>query len=171
MLKLGSRISLILLGILFLFHYSHSAHKFYVSTSSVTFLEDQSSIHITTKIFIDDMQDALRQTQHSIKLDPDSNPQLVDSLTLDYLKQHLLIKQNQKVLPLNFVGKEYDFDLATYHLEILTNSLIIDSLMITNTVLFDLFEDQKNIIHFKSNNYRKSYLLHIGKSSVTIPIK
>ncbi len=117
------------------------------------------------------MQRALRQRHGSIKLDPDSNLQLVDSLSIQYLNQHLIIKQNQHVLPLDFVGKEYDFDLGTYHLEILTRALTIDTLRITNTVLFDLFEDQKNIIHFKSNNYRKSYLLHLGKSSIVIPVK
>ncbi|MCY4216960.1 MAG: hypothetical protein OXC92_08275 [Flavobacteriaceae bacterium] len=142
-----------------------------MSTTSITLLESQNSIHITTKIFIDDMQNALRQFHSSVKLDPDSDLQLVDSLSLHYLNQHLIIKQNQNILPFDFVGKEYDFDLGTYHLEILTHSLTIDTLMITNTVLFDLFEDQKNIIHFKSSNYRKSYLLHFGKSSVLIPIK
>lgn len=117
------------------------------------------------------MQDALKQFHKSVELDPDVDQPLVDSLSFQYLSQHLMVKQDQKLLPFTFVGKQYDFDLGAYHLEILTDSLKIDTLIVKNTVLFDLFEDQKNIIHFKSNNHRKSYLLFRGKPSVLIPVK
>ena len=35
-----------------------------------------------------------------------------------------------------------------------------ETISIQNTIFFNLFEDQQNIIHFKNGNIRKSFLLH-----------
>jgi len=46
-----------------------------------------------------------------------------------------------------------------------------DSLVIENTLLFEQFEDQKNIIHFVNGDKRKSFLLNATQPAAQIALK
>ena len=41
---------------------------------------------------------------------------------------------------------------------------------IQNTIFFNLFEDQQNILHFKNGTKRKSFLLHLSKNMVSFKV-
>ena len=58
-----------------------------------------------------------------------------------------------------FIGKEYDIDIIQCYIEI-QNVKQVNSIEITNEVLFDLFEDQQNMIKTKINSKQKSFLLN-----------
>ena len=59
-------------------------HKFYVSTTSIKFIPDNRSLQITAQVFADDFEFALKKMASGIKLNPDNNADLVDSLTKKY---------------------------------------------------------------------------------------
>jgi len=57
-----------------------------------------------------------------------------------------------------FLGKEYEDDIALCYMEI-SDIKSINSVEITNSVLFELFDEQQNIIRTKINSKKKSFIL------------
>ena len=50
-----------------------SIHKFYVSTTEIELKKESKTLQITAKLFIDDLELLLQQTDKSLRLDKDSN--------------------------------------------------------------------------------------------------
>lgn len=141
---------------------SFSAHKFYVSVTQVNYSESDKSLQITTRIFIDDFEDALKKKYgKTLKLaTPDELP---DSNVFinEYLLQNLAIRINGKSVMPVFLGKEYENDVIKCYLEVEHIQLKkLKSIEIKNRILFESFDDQNNIVHFKINKLRKSFSLY-----------
>lgn len=70
----------------------------------------------------------------------------------------LKININGKESVIKFIGKEYDDDVVQCYLEIedVTN---IKSFSIENSVLYDMFSEQKNIVRTHINGKNKSFIL------------
>ena len=54
-----------------------------------------------------------------------------------------------------FLGKEVDIDATWCYVEIV-NITALETMTVTNTLLFDAFEDQINLVHVKANDQKKS---------------
>ena len=65
-----------------------------------------------------------------------------------------------------FIGKEYDGDIMRCYLEV-EGVKNIQSFEISNKILFDLFEEQQNIIKTKINSKEKS-VIQISQSHNTV---
>ena len=85
------------------------------------------------------------------------------------LKNKLQFSSKNTVFEFTFLGKEYRNDVSLCYIEIPLEE-IPEKLEIKNIFFFDIFEDQQNIIHFKSQGIRKSFLLHSDKETVTIEL-
>ena len=55
-------------------------HNFYVSTTSVRYVPNENSFQITTQVFLDDFESALRLNNNNIRLTPESSQVKIDSL-------------------------------------------------------------------------------------------
>lgn len=142
-------------------------HKFYVSTMTMEYKTEKKSLQITTQLFIDDVELLLQQKDPSIRLFPDSNPSEIDRLLELEFNNALQIHIDQKQVKYEYVGREYKNDVIQCYLEIeLLNP--IQKLKVSNKMLFNLFYDQQNIIHFKNKTFRKSFLLRSDNDSVEI---
>jgi hypothetical protein len=75
-----------------------------------------------------------------------------------YLKTKMIMKINGEEKTLNFIGKEYENDIVVCYLEI-EGVKNIDTFEIENTVLFDLYAEQQNIVRTKINSKNKSFIL------------
>jgi hypothetical protein len=128
------------------------AHKYYVSVTQIAFIKEKKSVQIISRIDVDDFEFTLRERyDKNIDLTTiDENP-IVDDYIQRYLKQKLEIKINTKEVDFNFIGKDYDNDQIVCYLEI-ENIASISTIEISNTLLFDLFQEQKNIIKLKIND-------------------
>ncbi|WP_027881126.1 DUF6702 family protein [Mesoflavibacter zeaxanthinifaciens] len=137
----------------------NTLHKYYVSITQIEFVEEQQSVQIISRIFIDDFESVLRKRyDKNITLDRGDDETQID----DYIKKYLLTKieisiNNQEVIP-NFIGKKYDDGIMHCYLEI-ENIKSIYTFQIKNKVLFDMFEDQKNVIRTNINNKNKTVVL------------
>ncbi len=147
--------------ILFLFPLliSSSSHKFYVSTTNVEYVKEEKVIQIITKIFTEDIEQAL-QTRYnaSISLDSNKETEVDETFLIKYLLQKIKIKVNGKSVVLNYIGKEYDIDIAKIYFEI-ENISELKTIEIENKVLIDMFSEQQNIIHLKTPESRRSLIL------------
>lgn len=134
-------------------------HKFYVSVTQFDYIEDRGELQITSRIFIDDLEKLLRERyDESITLAGDDEPDTVDDQIGKYLSQKITVSINGEQKTFEFLGKEYEDDIAICYMEI-SGITSIETLEIGNSVLFEIFEEQQNIIKTKINSKRKSFIL------------
>ena len=140
-------------------------HKFYVSTTSIVYKEQRQTFEITSQMFIDDMETQLRLYNKDIKMSPDSNVKLIDELIESCLRKYFQIEINKKNIDFDFVGREYKNDIIQCYIEV---TIPDNSKKITlrNRMFFNLFKEQQNIIHFKNQQKRESFLLHNESDTV-----
>ncbi len=134
-------------------------HKYYVSVTEIEHVEEQKSVQIISRIFIDDFEKLLRERyDKDVTLAIEDEKSTVNFYTEKYLKEKLKIKINNQEVEFKFLGKEYEDDIMISYLEI-KNIAKISSIKVTNHVLFDVFPDQQNIVRFKIYSKNKSFLL------------
>ncbi|WP_299368050.1 DUF6702 family protein [Winogradskyella sp.] len=156
-----SKLILIVLVSLLLVSYNKK-HEYYVSVTQIGYSEKDKSVQIISQIFIDDLEELLRKRyDETITLDPDSDSMMVDDYLQRYLSDKLNISINDKIERFNFLGKEYKEDIAYCYLEI-SNVPNVESIKLTNKILFDVFNQQQNIVRIKMKNKNKSFLLIMG---------
>jgi hypothetical protein len=130
-----------------------------MSVTQIEYIKDKQSVQLITRIFIDDFEKLLRERyDESITLADKDEPATVDLYIERYLGEKIKIKINNKDADLIFIGKEYDIDIVRCYLEI-EDVDEINSFEISNQVLFDVFEEQKNIIKTDINSKQKSFIL------------
>ena len=150
------KLFLILLLPLFAFT---TMHKYYVSVTQIDYLPEKQSVQITSRIFIDDFEKLLRERyDNNIALADNNESSTTDIYFEKYLSEKIKIKINGKEANLTFIGKEYDTDIVKCYLEIVGIKKI-ESIEISNQVLFDLFSEQQNIVKTKIYDKQKSFLL------------
>lgn len=145
-----------------------TVHKYYVSVTQIEYVKEAESVQIISRIFIDDFENVLRKRyDESITLAGKNEQKTVDLYIKRYLSDKIKIKINDKVVKFNFIGKEYDADIMICYLEI-EGVKRIDSFEVTNQLLFDLFEEQQNIVKTKINSKQKSFLLILQKDKALL---
>lgn len=137
-----------------------TVHEFYVTVTEIEYIEEKQSVQIISKIFIDDFEKLLRvRYDENITLDPSLKEETrIDFYIEKYLKEKIEIKINDSIKTLVFIGKEYKDENVFCYLEI-ENIETINSFEISNQVLFDLFDEQQNIVKTNINSKTKSFIL------------
>ena len=139
-------------------------HKYYVSVTDITYSEEARSVQIISRYFTDDLDNLLKE-RFGIEARLMSDEELKDAnfYIEKYLKDKFRIYINGELKSFKFLGKEYDTDLTKCYLEIENiDPGNLRSVRVENEVLFELFEEQQNIIHLKFPGKKKSFLLHRG---------
>ena len=145
-----------------------SLHKFYLSVTEVEFVEDKQSVQIITRIFIDDFERLIQERyDEAVVLAGKDESKKVNMYMDRYLKDKIQVKIDGELVDIHFLGKEYEEDIVYCYLEA-ENVKKIKDIEVTNEVLFDLFDDQQNIVKLKMNNKYKSFLLTPNKRSAML---
>ncbi len=145
-----------------------AVHKYYISVTQINYVEEKQSVQIISRIFIDDFEKLLRERyDENITLAGQNESESVDAYMEKYLKDKLVIKINGEPANLNFIGKAYDVDIAKCYLEI-ENVKHIETIEITNEVLFDVFSEQQNIVKTNIYSKQKSVILFPQKANVLL---
>ena len=135
-------------------------HPFHVSVCSIYHSPSEQTLQITQKMFADDLEEALNANAATATLDVlnPSDPAALESIIENYLREHLRIEVNGKVVEPQFLGYERE-DLALWcYLEV-NNVLSLESVRVRNTILTEAFDDQTNIVHVEYQGATKSMKL------------
>ncbi|WP_396590439.1 DUF6702 family protein [Allomuricauda sp. R78024] len=137
------------------------AHKFYVSVTNVEYSEKNASFQITSRIFIDDLEELLKERYDiNAKLATSDEAKVSDEYIKKYFKAKFAIELNGEIAQYSFLGKKYDNDVVLCYLELTdVNFSELKSISIQNEILTDMFEEQQNIVHIKWNGQKKSFVL------------
>ncbi|MDN5205569.1 hypothetical protein QQ008_29565 [Fulvivirgaceae bacterium BMA10] len=143
-------------------------HAFYLSVTEIQWESQNQPIALSTKIFTDDLEDAIRgHNGHPIRL---SNAALLkkhQTLVEAYIKDKLKIRINDQHLALIFLTSQNENDTVwiTFRIEYLGT---IRSFQIENKLLIELFDDQTNIVQLQISGERHYLKLNKTKQSGTI---
>ncbi|GGG52848.1 hypothetical protein GCM10011414_23110 [Croceivirga lutea] len=140
---------------------SFAAHKFYVSVTNISYAEETDALQVKTRVFIDDLEDLLKERYEiEAQLDTKDEAKLADFYIEKYLRSKFVIRIDGQPVAFNFIGKKYDVDVVICYLEFEQSGFKnAKSLSIQNEILTDLYEEQKNIVHLKWGDNKRSFVL------------
>lgn len=155
-----------LLGLLLL---NANVHPYHVSATELEYDPRSKRVEISTKIFTDDFEQVLNKLyrQKTDLADPKQKAQMT-ILVNRYITSHLVLKNNNKVLPLKLYGWEIDHEAVYVYTIAEAPAFNVKSITVENSVLYDLFDDQVNIIHFIYQGKRNSFKLVHPEAEATV---
>lgn len=122
-------------------------HPFYVSITDLVYKEDTKSVQIMHKVFVDDFEQTLNK-HYNVNLDilaMESTTDLNEMLE-DYYGKRFAVQIDGKDREIIFIGSELEENVLWIYQEIYKVRKPKE-FRITNTVLFDEFDTQSNLVH------------------------
>ena len=141
-------------------------HPLHLTSTELNYNSKTGTFEISCRIFTDDFEEILAKN-YKVKADLSavSKHKEMDQLVNKYMAAHLKLAANGKALQLNYLGFENEKEAVVVYLESAKlNGL--KKMETTHTVLYDLFDDQINIIHVTVNGKRKSSKLNYPHNSL-----
>jgi hypothetical protein len=149
-------------------------HEFHLSKCLIEYNTRESAIQISLHLFIDDTEEALRrQGLDKLFICTAKEDETAEEHLGAYLTQHLRLEIDGKSIVPTFLGKEVTEDLMGMwcYLEI-TGVQNMQELTITNEILMDAFEDQKNLVNvIGPGNQKGMFLFEKGESKESVTWK
>lgn len=150
------KLFLFLLPVFLLLSFSKAKHPYHVGSVEINYNQKSKTFQVTGRFFLDDLEDGLSK-KYGKPLhfnDPKYKAQLNEALK-NYCNEYFKLKTNNKFLNVNFVGYEEDQESVDIYLESESadNPKKIEAAV---SFLYNLFDDQLNIVHIIVNGERKS---------------
>nr|WP_299074693.1 DUF6702 family protein [uncultured Allomuricauda sp.] len=152
--------TVLILTVMLLFSFT-TLHKYYLSVTNMQYSEKNDSFQITSRIFIDDLEEVLKE-RYGINAElATSNEAKVSNAYIEkYFRAKFAIELNGEIAKYTFLGKKYEEDVVICYLELNNiNFTDLQSISIQNEILTDLFEEQQNVVHLKWKGQKKSFVL------------
>lgn len=131
-------------------------HPLHLSSMELNYITKGATVEISCRLFTDDLENALTKAfKVHADLSSAAKHAAMDELVKKYAAQHLQLKTGGKVIGLNYLGFEKDNEAVVLYIETVSVKGLKD-LEILNTFMYDLFDDQSNIMHITYNGNRKS---------------
>lgn len=138
---------------------SFSVHKFYVSIFKIEHSTKKQRLEITTRIFIDDLNAALKKNYSSVTHLGETAESIQDTQLMNrYLTEHFWIFVNGKKMPYQYVSHEYEDNVLIGYYKI-NGVAKVSSLKVQNTALIEISDQQQNVIQSQFNGKKQSLLL------------
>lgn len=142
----------------FLVFLTSIAHELHLSMCNLTYNEEEQRIEIQQRIFFDDLEKSLQLRLEDPKFDilaPEASNLDYDSLFLAYANDHIDISINSSPVELSILEYEIKDDaIILYLYKATVHSL--KAIEIHSHILFEIFEDQDNVLSVNAFGKRKS---------------
>ncbi len=136
-------------------------HEFHFSKTLIEYAEEEQSLQVTMHIFIDDLEEALALLgAEKLFICTEKESPDAENFMAQYFTKHFQITVNGEQIAFEFLGKEVAEDLmgAWCYLEF-KGVTAIKTLEIKNTILTEVFNDQKNVISIIGPNQQREYVM------------
>jgi len=140
---------------------STAMHDIHMSRCDIDYREESSTLEISMRIFIDDLELDLRSTGFdSLKICTGHEKPEAESIIYDYLQTHLTLKVDGERAQLEWIGKEISEDLSAVWCYLQVSSVRpTRSIDITNDVLLSTYDDQQNIVKIVMADGERSFFI------------
>lgn len=140
---------------------STTLHELHLSKCVIKHNTKTSSLQVTLHIFIDDLELSLKQAGiENLYILTEKEAENANFYIENYITERLSITVDDKPVQFKYLGKEISEDMMVAWCYLEVNDITdIRTLQITNKILIELYDDQKNIVTVKKNRDRKAYFL------------
>ncbi len=135
-------------------------HPIHISVSEIDHSEKDKALQITSRIFIDDLELAIRAQRNEPKLDliVPKNGMTTEKLLFEYVAKHLNVKLDGKLQKLTFIAMENEDPALICYIEI-ENVKKFKTIEVRNNIIQEIHDDQSNLVHVAYNGTSKSMRL------------
>lgn len=131
-------------------------HPFFVGVTEIQQNAKEKTLEISIKLFIDDFETALAKgSPTAVDLSTPKDAAKANQLVLIYLQQHFKLKLNGQPVTFQFIGYEKEREAAWCYAQV-NNVESVSKLEIDNSLLYDSFDKQINLMHVTVNGSRQS---------------
>lgn len=152
----------ILLLITFFFHPVH------VSVTNIEYMESEKRFEVSFKIFYDDFETIISDKYNvQLHLGTEKGLENEDIYFLMYIKERFQLFADGELLDPGFKSRRMNDDSIWlyFYFERITPAKKIE---VRNSLMMDLFPDQKNLVIFKSKGLEKGYILKSKNDKIDI---
>ena len=135
-------------------------HPYHVGSVEINYNAKTKTFEISAKFFLDDLENALNKKYgKTLHFGEEKYKTSLDEALKLYFDEKFKLKNNNKFLKINYIGFEEDKESVNIYLE----SEVTEKPKKVETavsLLYNLYEDEMNIIHIIVNGERKSSKLN-----------
>jgi len=151
--------SILLFSMLLVLSVTANSHPFYVSICQIDFNEENQTLEISVKTFINDMLLALKKNGvQELFIGDERENTKTDDFIFEYLKSNFKIKVNGKAVKYSFIGREMETDVLWSYLEIEGVSKL-NKIEVECTIFTEVFDSQSNIVQINDGMSIRNLLL------------
>lgn len=135
-------------------------HPIHVSVTEITYDEKEKELEIISRIFVDDLEAAIREVkkQPELHLLEPGNSVTTDQLVREYLQQRFKISLDGKAQSVLYLGHEVENEAILCYIQV-KNVKKWSSIEVLNSVITELHDDQSNLVHVTVRENVKSLRL------------
>ncbi|MCI0751509.1 MAG: hypothetical protein L0Y35_06700 [Flammeovirgaceae bacterium] len=135
-------------------------HPIHVSVTEIEFDEKDRRLEIMMRIFIDDLNDAIKNSKKIESLDilEPGTGLTTDQLVGEYVLKHFAIKVDNKLQKTSYLGSEKEDNALICYIEV-SNIKKMKTIEVTNDIITELYDDQSNLVHVTVRGKVKSLRL------------
>jgi hypothetical protein len=144
----------VFLGVLLSFHPIH------LSITEIDHNEKSKALQMSMRIFIDDLELAIRKKTNEEELDllEPGQGRKTDELVKAYLAEVVRMKVDKKQVKLNYLGSEIEGPAIICYVEI-ENIKKFTTIEMTNKIILEIHDDQSNLVNVNFKGKTKSLRL------------
>ncbi|MFA0961962.1 DUF6702 family protein [Roseivirga sp. BDSF3-8] len=117
---------------------------------------NRQSIEVSQRMFSDDLEKGIRSA-YGISFDIlEASQAERDTLIMRYINDNFHLKKNKKRLTIRYLGSEFEEEALWAYFEIPASDT--ENLSLRNTLLFNEFDDQQNLVHIDRQKDLRSYI-------------
>lgn len=125
-------------------------HPFHLSVTNIYYKEKEKIIQVEHRIFLDDLEEALRDYSGIEELDIiEGDQKKLNELITKYLNEKLSLVIKEKSVDLVFIGKELELEQNVLWCYFEAERVKkFDTFRVRHSVLIEKFLDQENIVNY-----------------------
>ena len=150
----------ILLFSVFSLSSANEIHPYHVGSVEFNYNSKSETFEISGKFFLDDLENALKEKYgKAVHFNDAKYKSQINAYLIQYCEEYLKLKADNKFLKIKYLGYEEDSETVNIYLE---SEKVIEPKKVETAVsfLYNLFDDQLNIVHIIVNGTRKSQKLN-----------
>jgi hypothetical protein len=135
---------------------TEAVHPYHVGSVEINYNSKSTTFEVTGRFFLDDLEDGLsKKYGGSFHFNDDKYKVRLNEALQKYCAEYLKLKADNKFLKINYIGYEEDHESVNIFLE---SEVVAKPKKVEAAVsfLYNLFDDQINIVHIIVNGERKS---------------
>src|SRR5882724_9495876 len=143
------------------------SHPLYITVTDINHNAKDKTLEISCKMFTNDFEAVLEKAAHGkVDLSDAKNKTATDKLIADYVQKHLQLKVDGRPAVIQFVGSEKEEDGTWSYFQV-SNIPSVKKIDVSNSLLYDNFNQEINIMHASVGGVKKSTRLDYPDSAAS----